>query len=226
MDAPFYFLLLTEAAERQRFIDNYKRASGNELPAHYVRKAWVVQFYVGLQPVAGFILNIAERTSLRCLTYLDRSVRQQMLENEGILACDLLEITANYMLPGLSRRQKRIFYKVMLTLAYRYAKQLGKKYLCAGSVVRKLQIQQMRLLSRIIYHGPVRSSSQTRIKKRTALLKIYVVEVGKVPLHASLLMINQYVIQVVKNSATQWIRRLKNRLSFPPDANRGTILDS
>lgn len=226
METPFYYQQVVDAAERQRFITNYKRVSGNELPARYVRRAVVIQFYIGTRAVAGFILNTAEMNLLRYLWYLASSVRKAMLANEGLKESEFLEITANWILPSLSRQQRRFYYQVMLTMAYRHGKRLGKKYLLGGSVIRKIQVLQQALMTRTIYHGPISHRSQTGVKKRSALLKLYVIEVDKLPLRAVLALTNRYLIQALKNTLAQWLRRWRDRAPVRRGAGGGQLVGS
>lgn len=219
--APFYYQRVTDDCELSRFIHNYRLVSGNELPAQYLTNALVYQFYRGPRPVAGFVLNAAEMNPLRYLSYLESDLQEQLLLEEDIKKEDFLEITGNYKLKQeLSPAESRIFYTVMLSQAYRHAKRLRKKFLLGGSVIKAVKAIQQKLMERVIYHGPIKAELQAKIKARKPLLKMYVVEIGQLPVRAMLVIVNRYVIGALRNSLKQilnnWLKKI-NMPTLPPN---------
>lgn len=199
--SPFYYQKVTDIDELRRFVRNYFKVSGNELPESFVKKAIVYQFYEGPKAVAGFILNVAEMNSLRTLSYLDEKYLKRMLSNEDLSDKQMLEISANYKLEDeLTDGQALIYYRVMLAQAYLYARKLNKTYIVAGSVIKELQKIHQTLLQRVIHSGPIGEEHLKKVKDgEIPVFKIYVAEVDDFPFRAVMALMNRYVIRAIKN---------------------------
>ena len=214
--APFYYQRVTDTCELNRFINNYRLVSGNELPAQYLAKAIVYQFYRGPRAVAGFILNTTEMNHLRYLSYLESDLQEQLLLEEDIKEEDCLEITGNYKVKQeLSSAESRVYYTVMLSQAYRHAKRLRKKFLLGGSVIKAVKIIQQKLMDRVIYHGPIKAELLIKVKASKPLLKIYVIEIAQLPVRALFVIVKRYFINVLKNSLKQGTDNLLRKVKLP-----------
>lgn len=195
---PFYYLQVTEPEELNRFIAQYAKVSGNDLPEEYLRRALVYQFYKGYRPVAGFILNTIERNSLRYFSYLNETVRNSLLSEEDLAETDFLEITSNWKSGELSASESRTYYSVMLKQACQQARLSGKKLLLGGSVVKPIKKIQQRLMNRVIYHGPIAPYRQRTVKEQQPLLKLYVIPVSQVRWRATIIVWQRYLGQMLR----------------------------
>jgi len=214
--APFYYQRVTDTGELNRFINNYRLVSGNELPAQYLTNAIVYQFYRGPRAIAGFILNTTEMNNLRYLSYLESDLQEQLLLEEDIKKEDCLEITGNYKIKQeLSSTESRVYYTVMLSQAYQHAKRLRKKFLLGGSVIKAVKTIQQKLMDRVIYHGPIKTELLAKVKASKPLLKIYVIEIAQLPLRALYVIVKRYFINILKNSLKQSTNNLQKRVKLP-----------
>ncbi|GAB3564330.1 hypothetical protein GCM10027578_09600 [Spirosoma luteolum] len=214
--SPFYYQRVSDPAELQRYAVNYRILSGNELPADYLQNAIVYQFYRGPIPVAGFMLNTREMNRLRYFSYLTDGIRDRLLDDENLTEHDLLELTANWKRRDLSARESRIYYTVMLTQAYKHARLLGKAFLVGGSIIKAVKQIQQELMERVIYHGPVGEHCRQSIREDNALLKIYVIELDDLPLQATVVLLNRYLIRATKNRVKQWLSNWRLPLAPKP----------
>ncbi len=195
---PFHWQCVTDAAERRVFIQNYYQVAGNTLPEEYLARALVYQFYRHDQAVAGFILNTSAMNELRYFSYLNGRVRRKMLADENLRVDDMLELCGNYKLKGaLTAGESMIYYGVMLSEAYRQARRLGKRWLLGGSVIKKVKDFQQKLMQRVIYHGPVSETMLAEVHEADPLLKLYVIEVYRVPGRTVVVLADRYLLRPV-----------------------------
>ncbi|WP_077920571.1 hypothetical protein [Spirosoma sp. 209] len=190
-----------------QFIHHYANASGNALPNSYLINAIVYLFYKGNEPVAGFIFNTIEQNPLRYFSYLEDPVYKQLLVEEDLKESDILEITGNWKSPSLSIPETIYYYAKMIEQAANHAKQLNKKLLLGGSVVKPVKKTQQLLLSRIIYHGPISTQHQALVKKQMPLLKLYVSPVRYIRLRVVAVLIKLFLIKFVKNLKYKFLNR-------------------
>lgn len=208
MRIPFYYCLVTDDAERQRYIQNYQLRSGNKLSLRYLRHAFVFQFYLGPKPVAGFIFNIRERGPLRYAGFLDRQTWRLILDAEGLYESDLLEVSGFYALKEVPWWRMPWVYGTLFWQMYRYARRYQKTYLLGGGFEKKLNLLWQLVFNRTIMHGDVRSELRATIRHKTAPLKICAVRVSQLPYRAPLAVLNRYAVQLplryVRRAWTRW----------------------
>ena len=212
---PFYYQRVTDASERQQYALMYNQLAGNDLPDDYLKRAIVYQFYQGPRPVAGFILNTKKMHPLRYCSYLSDDVREQLMNDENLKESDFLEITANYKIHGLPSAESRTYYTVMLTQAYRHARRLRKKHLLGGSIIKAVKAIQQELMYRVIYHGPISADHHVTAEGKMPLLKIYMIDVDEVPMRATFVIANRYIIRTIKNRTRRMLIALVKLLKLP-----------
>jgi len=205
--SPLYFELVTERAELLRFAENYLAESGNQLSVEFLEKCIVYQAYKGSKPIMGLMLNTVEMNfPLRTISYVDTLVMRQILNNENLSELDMIEVGANYILKSVGKKERIAFYRFMAAKTYLHAKQLGKTYILAGSVIKALQLLHQLLLKRVLYYGPVSATRLTDVKGNVPVLKVYITPVNGFLSRATIAMLNRYVLGAVKN-------RIKRKLS-------------
>jgi hypothetical protein len=192
---PFYRIEIdsSDAETLARYQREFTQRSGMAIDMGYLTKAKVVLFYIGTKPVAGYILNVAEWTTLRYLSFFSERLTEQVLDNADLQKDNLLELTGIWKQKNLALWYSALFYLSMLTDASRTGKKLGKKYLLGGSVLRQIRRLQQQLLTIRVFIGVLPDSGLT--KHNDDLVAIYACKLADMPRRAGLLMIKHFVLR-------------------------------
>lgn len=139
--------------------ENYEKVGLLPVSEEYILGCHSILFYFKDKLVGGFIINNGQMKPLRYFSIIktDEEI-DLLLDIEDLDESHFMEICCIFLDKKIAPVYRVLFYIEVLTTTYKFARFWNKKGILGGSVEKKIQLMQMKLMPYIILKTVINKS--------------------------------------------------------------------